>query len=46
MRESLNQWDFVLASYGVGLAAIIVLLVWSVVAMRRAEARREESRRK
>lgn len=46
MREGLDQWAFVLASYSVGLTAIIVLLVWSVVTMRRAEARREESRRK
>mgnify|MGYP000621717757 CR=1 FL=1 len=46
MREGLDQWDFVLASYGVGLVAIAALVIWSVIAMRRAEARREASRRK
>ncbi|WBY15367.1 heme exporter protein CcmD [Erythrobacteraceae bacterium WH01K] len=46
MREGLDQWDFVLASYGVGIAAIVLLVLWSVLSMRRAETRREESRRK
>ena len=44
MREALDQWDFVIAAYAVGLIAIGVLIGWSWAAMRRAERRREESR--
>ncbi|MEW4448290.1 heme exporter protein CcmD [Qipengyuania sp. JC766] len=46
MREALDQSDFVLAAYAVGLVAILVLLAWSWLAMRRAERRRDEARRK
>ena len=46
MRENLAQWDFVLAAYLVALPAIIALLIWSWYAMRRAEKRREDLKRK
>lgn len=42
MRESLPQWDFVLAAYAVLLIAMTGLIVWSWIAMRRAEKRRED----
>lgn len=44
MREALDQWDFVLAAYAVGLLAIAAIVLWSWWEMRRAERRREESR--
>ncbi|BBC73623.1 conserved hypothetical protein [Altererythrobacter sp. B11] len=46
MREGLDQWNFVLAAYAVTILATLVLLGWSWLAMRRAERRREEARRK
>ena len=44
MRENLDQWAFVIAAYAIGIAATVVLVGWSWLAMRRAERRREESR--
>ena len=46
MREALNQWDFVIAAYAVGLVAMTAMLVWSWLAMSRAERRRDEVKRK
>ena len=46
MREGLDQWDFVLAAYAVGLVAIVLLVVWSWLSMRAAEKRREKARGK
>jgi len=46
VHEALNQWSFVFAAYGLGLAATGALLVQSWVAMRRAEARRDGARGK
>ncbi len=43
-REALNQWNFVIAAYAVGLGATLGLVVWSWLAMRRAERRRDRSR--
>ena len=45
MREALDQWDFVIAAYAVGLVGTLAMLVWSWLAMRRAEKRRDEVRR-
>lgn len=45
MREALDQWDFVMAAYVVGIGALAVLLIWSWRAMRRAELRRDEVKR-
>ena len=46
MREALDQWNFVIAAYAVGVAGTLVTAAWSWLAMRRAERKREESRRK
>jgi len=40
-----NHWPFVLAAYGVTLAAIAVLVLWSWAGMRRAEADVESLKR-
>ncbi len=44
MREALNQWNFVVAAFAVGIAGTILMIGWSWIAMRRAEARRDRSR--
>lgn len=46
MRENLDQWLFVHGAYLVGIISIILLVVLSWLDMRRAEKRREETRRK
>ena len=46
MREALDQWDFVIAAYAIGVGATLALVVWSWLAMKRAEKRREEARGK
>ena len=43
-REALNQWNFVIAAYAVGVGATLALVIWSWIAMRRAERRRDRSR--
>ena len=37
MRENLDQWPFVVACFAITVMAVLGLLVWSWVAMRRAE---------
>jgi hypothetical protein len=44
MREALDQWTFVMASYAIGVASTLVLVAWSWLSMRRAEKRREQAR--
>lgn len=44
MREGLNHWHFVIAAYVLGIAGTALLVGWSWIAMRRAEARRDRSR--
>lgn len=46
MREALDPWLFVWASYGLGAAAIGLLIVRSWLAMRLAERRRDDVRKK
>jgi len=46
MREALDQWDFVVAAYAVGVVGTLAMVAWSWMDMRRAEKRREESRGK
>lgn len=46
MREALDQWDFVIAAYAVGVLGTLALVAWSYLAMRRAEARRDKVRGK
>ncbi len=44
MNEALDPWPYVLAAYALGVAGTLALIGWSLIAMRRAEARRERSR--
>ncbi len=46
MREALNQWNFVIAAYAVTVLGTLALVAWSWLAMRAAERRREEGKRK
>ena len=46
MRETLDQWTFVIAAYAVTIAATLALAGWSWLAMRMAERRRDEGRRR
>ena len=46
MREALDQWTFVYASYLVGIGGTLAMIAWSWLAMKRAEARREKAKRK
>jgi hypothetical protein len=46
VREALDQWDFVLAAYGVGVLGTLGMIAWAWLAMRRAEKRRDESRKR
>ena len=46
MRENLDQWDYVLACYVVTIVATLATVAWAWVAMRRAESRRDEVKRK
>ena len=44
IREVLDQWQFVWAAYALGVGGTLVTVVWSWIAMRRAEHRRDKSR--
>ena len=46
MREALDQWTYVMASYAVGLGGTLLLTAWAWIAMRRAEARRDKAKRR
>ena len=46
MREGLDQWDFVLAAYAVTVLGTLGLALWSWLAMRAAERRRDKGRGK
>lgn len=46
MREALDQWDFVVAAYAVGVIGTLAMIAWSWLSMKRAESRREKARRK
>lgn len=46
MREALDQWDFVLAAYALGVGGTLATVAWSWLAMKRAETRRDQSRGK
>ncbi|WP_202391120.1 hypothetical protein [Allopontixanthobacter sediminis] len=46
MREGLDQQLFVVAAYAAGVIATLALVAWSWLAMRAAEKRRDEVRRK
>ena len=44
MREALDPWFFIHASYAIGVGGTALMIGWSLIAMRRAERRRERSR--
>lgn len=46
MRETLDPWVFVHTAYAITIAATLALVAWSWLAMRAAERRRDEGRRK
>ncbi len=46
MREAVDMMAFVDAAYAVGIVSTLGLVVWSWLAMRTAEQRREETREK
>jgi hypothetical protein len=46
MKEALDQWVYVLWAYGLGIGGTLLVTAWSLVAMLRAEARRDKVRRK
>lgn len=46
MRENLSQWDFVVAAYAVGIIGTLLIVTWSLLALRRAEKRLEKVRGK
>jgi len=45
MTEALDPWPFVAAAYALGVLGTALLTGWTWAQMRRAESRREESRR-
>jgi len=46
MREVLDEWPFVIASYVLGIGGTLAMVAWSWLAMRRAEKRRDRSRKR
>jgi len=44
VRENLDQWMFVYASYVIAVTGTLLLVAWSWLAMRAAERRRDEAR--
>ena len=44
MREGLDAGGFVIAAYAIAAVGTLALTGWSWLAMRRAEARRDEAR--
>lgn len=46
MREGLEQWDYVMAALAIGVIGTLALVGWTLVAMIRAERRRDKVRGK
>ena len=44
MREALDQWNFVIAAYAVGVIGTAATAAWSWLAMKRAERLRDMAR--
>ena len=44
MREGLDHWPFIWAAYSLGIGGTAAMVLWSWLAMTRAEARRDRSR--
>jgi hypothetical protein len=46
MKEVLDQWNFVIATYVLGIAGTLALVAWSWLSMKRAERKRDKTRGK
>lgn len=46
MREALDPWIFVIASYALGIGGTLALVAWGWLSMRRAERARDIARGK
>lgn len=46
MRESLDQWLYVYAAYGIVLFGTLLMVGWSWASMRRLEKKRDKARGK
>ncbi|MEJ2408948.1 MAG: hypothetical protein P8Y58_11865 [Novosphingobium sp.] len=46
MREAMDPWTFVIASYAIGVGATAAMIAWSLLSMKRAEKRRDEARKR
>ena len=46
VREALNQWNFVIAAYVVGVGGTVIMIAWSWLSMKRAETKRDEVKRR
>jgi hypothetical protein len=46
MREAMDPWTFVVAAYAIGVGATLAMVAWSLLTMRRAEARRDAARKR
>lgn len=46
MHERVDQWAFVWAALAIGVAGTLLMVGWSLIAMIRAERRRDAVRRK
>jgi hypothetical protein len=46
MHERLDQWDYVWAALAIGVVGMLAMVGWSLIAMIRAERRRDKVRRK
>ena len=46
MHERLDQWDFVWAALAIGVIGTLAMVGWALIAMTRAERRRDAVRRK
>ena len=44
VREALNQWNFVIGAYVVGVGGTLAMIVWSWLSMKRAEVKRDAVR--
>lgn len=44
MREAMDAWTFVIASYAIGVGATVAMVAWSLLSMKRAERRRDRAR--
>ena len=44
MPENIDQWNFVIAAYAIGIGGILALTGWSWATMRAAERRRDKAR--